>query len=285
MAKNKQRFLEVDGADVPAALHEIESDRSTLSGTTSPKVRPEKLREEKTKVRDTRRAKRVAAKAKAAKGPDWEFIERGRAKGSPAVTFSPSAERREHWVEILKRRPRDTDRKRLLRLLGDEFARTYKRYRRQVQPGWEMLDKESKHARQGAMLCILKSVTPRQLIEYWHAHVGEFTGMKFPSLSFLVAPGNVDRVSAEVAVEGPKPKTRAERESPRIHAYSDTTELDAKIRPGLTAAGFDMNVFSDRQLLTVQSTARAIAQGHDMFVSSKLKPMVTWVVENLYRAD
>lgn len=226
------------------------------------------------------------AEAKVAhSGPDWDFIEAGRRKGKPKVTFNPGDERRESWTEILSRSSSDPARKRLTDKLGKEFMRVYTRYRKQVQPRWTPIDEDMKAAKTAARLCFVKVVTPRQLIEYWHEHVGDFTGMQFPSLSFLAAPGNVDRVSAIVALGGSvkrKPKSKQVKDAPRIHAYSDPHALDSRLRPGLTQAGFDLREFSDRALLTVQSTARARAAGVDMFVSSKMKPMVNWAVENLY---
>ena len=278
MAKGKQRFLEFQGAHLPASLHEASPVHTPyVSPNTSDitsKVRAKRIEEKST------RAKRVVK----AGDPNWDFIECGRKKGKPRVTFTPGEGRRESWVEILGRRKSDPARKRLVNLLGKEFMRVYIRYRKTVQPRWQSVGEDLKPASAAARLCLIKSVTPRQLIEYWHEHVGDFTGMKFPSLGFLAAPGNIDCVSAVVALGGSvkaKPKGKKTNKPP-IHAFSDPNDLDSRLRDGLGNAGFDTRTFSDRQLLTIQSTARARAQGIDVFVSSTMRPLVDWAQENLY---
>jgi hypothetical protein len=269
--------LEIQGAHLPAALHEATPVHTSYVSEENVVTKIRRKRNEE----KTTRAKRVVKAGE----PDWDFIENGRRSGKPRVTFRPSEERRERWVEILSRKASDSDRKKLVKLLGAQFMRVYIRYRKTVQPRWSSTDEDLKTARAAARLCLLKSVTPRQLIEYWHEHVGDFTGMQFPSLSFLAAPGNVDCVSAIVALGGnvkAKPKAKKRGASPPIHAYSDPSELDSRLRVGLRDAGFDVRTFSDRALLTIQSTARAKSRGVDVFVSSKMRPMVEWAMENLY---
>jgi hypothetical protein len=143
-----------------------------------------------------------------------------------------------------------------------------------------MLPQERKHAMLAATLCIHRRVTPSQLIGYWVEHVGDFTGMKFPALNFLAVVGNVDRVSVEVMV-GPAKKPKSKRRGPEVHAYSGA--LDPGLRPGLIDAGLmESGEFSDRFLMTIQTTAQALSQGRRLFVSAKLKPLVRWAVEHLY---
>lgn len=187
-------------------------------------------------------------------------------------------------MDVLSARRPNKDRNQLERKLEREFIRVYMRHRHKLDPNARVMPSEHKYARAAAVACIFKSITPTQLIEYWVDNIGNFTGMNFPPLSFLSGPGNVDRAAVEVSFSRPKRRKRKRRgrrtESPEVHAYSG--ELDSRLRPGLEAAGFDLSRFSDRFLLSVQTTAVSRAAGKDMFVSSKMKPMVQWAVDNLY---
>jgi hypothetical protein len=62
--------------------------------------------------------------------------------------------------------------------------------------------------------------------------------------------------------------------------------LHPELKTGLEKAGFDIRQWSDRHLLTVQIAAATIVNGNKfLFVEPKMKPMVTWVVENIYGFD
>lgn len=249
------------------------------------------MKPDASKMRETT-AKRKQAKAEARKRPkaepDWDMIEQANADTGkePKLTFAPSAAKRAQMVAVLERKPADPERRKLQVKLTREFVRIYKRYRRMYHPTYLLVKSEEKHAAEAARLCILKGVTPRQLIEYWHANVGNFTGMRFPTLSFLAVAGNVDRVSVEDFDRTDRPISGRQRtltvDSPKVHAYGESG-IDKRLRPGLESAGIDTTQFSDRQLMTVQSTAQAVAAGHNLFISSKLRPMIKWAVKHLYK--
>jgi hypothetical protein len=229
--------------------------------------------------RETERAKRVCGRK--SKGKQLRKAEK-RAP-SESLTFAPADDERERMIRVLFRKQPNRERAKLEESLTREFLRIYKRRRRELQPNYMMVDKERKHASEAAKLCIIKSVTPTQLLDYWVEHVGNFTGMRFPSLNFLAVAGNVDRVSVEVAIQPGKTRSQPgkRKEAHEVHAYSG--ELDRRLRKGLMEAGIIEGAeISDRFLMTVQTTAQSISQGHDLFVSSKLKPMVDWALEHLY---
>lgn len=219
---------------------------------------------------------------------DWTKPEPGQ---KPSITFTPGLKQRVRMVEILERPRSNPERKAMASKLGSEFLRIYSRYRRTREISYATVPKEKKHAEDVAILCIYKKVTPTQLIEYWEEHIGDFTGMKVPSLAFLTSPGNVDRVACEVGINNGKPTTQPAKKQGNtqqqsgIHSYSDVSRLDRRLRPALTEAGFDLKQFDDRYLLTIQSAAKSIAKGFNMFVSSNMKPMVQWAAKNLFSLE
>lgn len=229
------------------------------------------------------KSKKLDGRAKRGRSKKQKQSQRKAAAGrapSEHLTFSPDDKTRAKMVKMLNRKPSNPERKELEVRLTREFLRMYKRRRHEVQPDYQMLPQERKHAALAATLCIHRRVTPSQLIEYWMEHVGDFTGMKFPALNFLAVVGNVDRVSVEVMVTPGWPR-RKRAGPPEVHAYSGN--LDSRLRPGLIDAGLmEAGELSDRFLMTIQTTAQAISQGRHLFVSAKLKPLVLWAVGRLY---
>lgn len=300
MAKaSKQRFLEIGGLDLPdtpivtgnnneageesnIACGEkqngnVEFDDKTgdsLTSYTQEPVNLSRVRAKRSEAKRSRTGHRTLRKSNRAAAA-------ARAPGEH-VTFSPGEDERQRLVAILSRHVSDRERRALIKRLGKEFTRIYKRHRSEVDSTWWMDDKEQRDAETAGRLCLLKGVTPSQLIEYWQGEIQNFTGMRFPTLHFLASAGNVDQVAVTL-VQSKKPKKHKHNASvdrPEIHGYSG--DLDPRLRPGLQRAGCDLVGFSDRSLLTVQTTAQTIARGRDVFVSSKLRPLVDWAVKNLF---
>lgn len=297
----RQRFLALDGDDTPEPMvvgnQDQDSDEQSKKSGKSDSVGSDesggiksayptgernnslnlgKLKAQKSNERAKRKSSRnskTKAMGKAEKRSPGEHL-----------TFAPGPEERARMVKTLGYKANNRDRTKLERRLTTEFIRIYKRRRRVVQPGAEVLPEERKYATRAGRLCVLKSVTPTQLIDYWEENAGNFTGMRFPALNFLATAGNVDRVSVEVAIaprKGKRKKSKQNRGSPEIHAYGG--ELDPRLRPGLVEAEIiEGGEISDRYLMTVQTTAQSLANGRHLFVSSTLKPMVDWALQNLY---
>lgn len=302
--RKKQRFLSENGRDLPDALarqivvsessagakedSEVDHNNSIESGGVKPRSATRKSKLASALQLDKLKSKKVDGRAKRGRNKKQKQAQRAKAASrapSEHLTFSPDDKTRAKMVKLLSRKPSNPERKALEVKLTREFLRMYKRRRHEVQPDYQMLPQERKHATLAASLCIHRRVTPSQLIDYWVEHVGDFTGMKFPSLNFLAVVGNVDRVSVEVSVSAPsKKRGRTKRRGdPEIHAYSGS--LDPRLRRGLIDAKLlEAGELSDRFLMTIQTTAQAISQGRSLFVSSKLKPLVNWAVENLYEA-
>jgi len=241
-----------------------------------------KFREKFNEIKKERSDRGKKSKIRA-RGPlrkvDWEKLDQ---RGSPTISFTPSDEKREVMISILERSDRDSKKKALVKKLASEFGRIYSRYRRMLQkkrgskPTYLLPKQERKYAGRAAEWCIRKSLTPRQVLEYWHANIGNFADnrMTIPPLVFLSGPANIDTVAC-AELEEPKKKNAG-------HGFSDERELDYRLRPGLENAGFETHMFNDRYLLTIQKTAQAIAKGARLFVGSEMKPLVNWAAKNLY---
>lgn len=227
------------------------------------------------------RRKKAIARAAAATRLKTKQFAAAAERTSPEIeriTFSPNEELRAKMIDILKRRPSNAARKALCEKLQREFLRIYHRHRRVVQPRYETMPQERKHALTAAQHCIRRGVTPTDVIEYWAEHIGNFTGMKFPTLNYLALLGSVDRVSVERGISFGK---RAKGTKPTVHPH--TRDLNPALARGLIEAGLIVpGEISESYLHTVQRTAYAISQGHEMFVAKKYKSLVQWAVENLY---
>jgi hypothetical protein len=271
----KQRFVNASGTEAPGESEHLAHVISKHRRVDVSKVKTSK----RGKTRKRERSERSSPSQ-----IDWDKLEleKGQPSGRPRLTFAPSDKQHAKLIKVLMRKPSDDERRKLENDLGEKFAVIYTRYRRVVQPAYKSpLRDEMKYCIAAARLCILKRVRPFQVIQYWHEHLPNFTGMKFPPLPFLASAGNIDQVSV-AGIQGQKGARVKKPDDPRIHAYSDVSALHPLLRRGLTKAGFDLQCFSDRHLLTVQATAAAMARGHtDMFISSKLRPMVVWAFENL----
>ena len=218
------------------------------------------------------------------------------------VTFDPRRPKHALMRKVLARPPRDPERAKLVKRLESEFCRLYSRYRRAAERAagravvtYEVTAKERKYAAAAGILCVQRGVTPRQLMEFWHANIKHFqraNHLQVPTLSFLSGVSNVDTVACglvfdETAPGGARIGTSdpdGNGARPRAgNSFSDTARLDARLRPGLDGAGFSTRELNDRYLLTVQKNAVAIAAGRDIFIGKgPLRDMSRWAASNLY---
>lgn len=237
---------------------------------------------------------------KAAKKPfNWEKLEQD-LRGNPVVTFEPKPKDRVDMIEVLNRKPRDPERRALYRKLTSEFGRIYARYRRMLQkeagnqPSYLLPDKErDRYAGEAAMWCIIKEVTPRQVLEYWAANIRNFADgtMKIVPLSFLSSPANIEQVVCSVMehTDGGQRKwkpgdfDKAKQSQHVGHSFSDVSKLHKGLRRGLIEQGFDVRNCDDRYLMSIQVAAISVAKGHRMFISSAIRDMVVWAAENIYK--
>ncbi len=239
------------------------------------------LREEDKRKR-SERAKKSRRRTPPTKTIDWSRLDQ---RGNPAITFSPSPKELEKLIKILDRKPRDATRKQIVDKLSVESSRIYTRYRRKLlerrgasRLGYKMPEQELKFARRFGEFCIRKAVTPQACIKYWHYNIKNFaqSNLKIPSLAFLSSPTNIETVACST-FDGEAVEQRV-----NMNGFSDVSSLDPKLRRRLTAAGFETNELDDRFLMTIQKTAQAISNGADLFVAAGMRPMVVWVVENVY---
>lgn len=227
---------------------------------------------------------------------DWKRLE----GDNPIFQFEMTESEREKYIEILEwkkenrkkkktaeeikiEKRNDKKRRKLLNKIGDEFAIIYSRYRKLVQEmsgrqrNYKVYKGEIKHAQKAGYWCVLKGISPIDLLKYWHENISSFANanLKVPPLSFLSSPVNVETVvcSAEDL------ETKEEFSN---HSFWDVSKLNPKIRSGLTSAGINVQKYSDRYLLTVQSAAQTVAGDHDVFMADHLREMAEWVAINLY---
>lgn len=256
--------------------------------------------------RARRDARNAANRARGIEVLDWNELDEPK-KLVPGetdldlVTFDPRTSKHELMRTVLARKPRDPERAALVKRLETEFCRLYTRYRRAAERAngrpvvtYEVTQKERKYAQAAGVLCVQRGVTPRQLMEFWHANIKHFkraSNMQVPSLSFLSSVANVDTVACglvldETAPGGSRIGSNAEGDGVRPregNSFSDTARLDARLRPGLEGAGFSTRQLNDRYLLTVQKNAQGIATGRDIFIGKgPLRDMSLWAARNLY---
>lgn len=208
-------------------------------------------------------------------------------RGHPSVSFDPHSKERPRLLRILSKSKRDVKRKKLIAKLGVEFSRIYVRYRRaaEVSQGRPISfsstlpEKEKGYAAEAGVLCIEKGVTPRQVLEYWHEHIGSFAhkGLTIPPLSMLKSSAMIDQVACS-NLDGKKRKKPKKKQR---NTFAQTNSLDDRLRAGIESLGLDSSEYSDRFLATIQSMADSIRNGNKIFMSPQLRPIVAWAVENL----
>ncbi len=253
-----------------------------------------------------RRAKRVLQRENLPRHPshgrpiDWSRLDQ---TGKPQITFSPDASERAEMIVLLEldSRSMTTSERKMKKLMEAKlltvFIRIYETYRRDVMRsrGWDMINyavqkSERKYAFRAAVACIIKGVTPRQVLEYWHSHIGNFADSKMPvpPLTFLSQPSNIDAVYIALMSEkhGVAPSTNrgAQLKVRSSHTMSDTSLLDPRLRAALTDEGFNMCEINDIYLTTVQAYAIDVTTGATKarLIPSKLRPMVKWAAEHFF---
>jgi hypothetical protein len=210
------------------------------------------------------------------------------------ISFDPNSKQRRKMIHILERSPKDPERRDLVARLGAEFGRIYVRYRRNAERAltgharYGIFEKDKQYAEEAAINCVVRGVTPRQLIEYWHTNIRTFAdrSMSIPPLSIIKAAGCVDQVACQLLEGNSSPKFSKKKDTDSRpegrNSFSDPNTLDRRFRPQATKAGFDLSEYSDRYLVTLQKMAISKAQGERVFISSKLEKLVSWLATNLY---
>lgn len=220
---------------------------------------------------------------------DWERIDK---YGNPTVSFDPGHPLHGKIAKVLLDEEANPKlREIVLEKLITETSRIYTRYRRdeaksrgalgiKMAPG----PKQHKQLEQIAIGCINLGITPRQVLEYWHSRVKDFThgNLTVPGLGFLSSYVNLDQVACSgigtIKTAPTELKTAADR-----NPFSDLSRFDVRLRGCLERGGFDTTAFNDRYLLSVQHNAVSIAKGHDIFVGDgKFGKMIRHAAEHLY---
>lgn len=241
---------------------------------------------------------RETSKLRLLKKPiDWSQLDQ---VGRPVVSFDPFSKERPRAIRILKRDARDRTRQEIVRKYGVEFSRIYVRYRRDAErrktgksyTSYEVRHKhEQKACEEAAIQCVLRGVTPRQVLEYWDANIKDYTNQNLviPSLNFLKSASAIDRVACSaLGTIGRIEKTRAPVETAKIkpetrNTFSGVGGLDIRLRQALEDGGFPTQAYNDRYLLSIQHNALAIAAGKSIFMAEgRVRNMVKYAAKTLY---
>jgi len=255
----------------------------------------------KKQIAQTNAIHRQTAKARAVKKPiDWSRLDQ---VGRPVVSFDPFNKERPRALRILKRDARDRTRQEIVRKYGVEFSRIYVRYRRDAErrktgltaPDYMVRhEREQKACEEAAIQCVLRGVTPRQVLEYWDSNIKNYTNnnLTIPPLNFLKSASAIDRVACSaLGTVGRIEKTRTAPETVKIkpenrNTFSGVGGLDIRLRPTLEAAGFPTQAYNDRYLLSIQHNALAIAAGKSIFMAEgRVRNMVKHAAKALYSTE
>lgn len=220
---------------------------------------------------------------------DWSAIDR---YGNPIVSFDPGHPLHEKIVKAISTEAADVRlREVVLDKLTTETSRIYERYRReelksrgytgssQFVPATQRPKLE-----QIAIGCINLGITPRQVLEFWHSRVGDYTHGQhtIPSLGFLSRWANLDMVACS-GIGALKTAKKELKTAEDRNPFSALDGLDVKLRGALERGGFDTIAFNDRYLLSIQHNALALAAGKNLFVADgKFGRMIRFAAENLY---
>lgn len=198
---------------------------------------------------------------------------------SSASLFGLEGKARSKALALLTKTNASKERKAYAAKLAAEFQRQYCRFRKVNDKWFKLHGKEARYMEEAAILCIEREITPARLIKYWAAHVERFH-MRYPPPSFISSPGNIDAAASFYALNGLDADPEAFKRKPAtnaaagLHGYADTTQLHKGLRRELEKGGFDVSDWSDRDLMSIQNAAEAIARGRRLFVSSTMRPMV-----------
>ncbi len=231
---------------------------------------------------------------------NWTEVEDGFLAG-----IKTDSQEWKHLYDVISRTGNDREQRQLLKKLGREFGKMYEHYRRFAERAagkipkterddgdgsyfYKVIAEDIPYCKKIARFCILRNVHPTQLLEYWHSHVKNFTGMEFPSLGFLGHIQRVDEValshgSSRVAKRSERPGSVSA--TPRHgNSYADLSRLDPKLRPALESAGFPTEKHNDYFLLTVQYMAMQLAKGKKFFLPpGSERDMAKWLASNFFK--
>lgn len=288
--RKKRKFLSIHGEESRTASyividHKSLENQSRIDGKDG---KTEKAEEEN--GRAVVKVERVA-KARAKRKAD---AKKKRRKRGPvkignlenlksAKIFDPSPEDRAEMRRLLALSPNSKFRRALVAKMGAEFIRQYTRWRKINDPYFKLHASEEKFGAQGAILAFERGVTPEQLIRYWATHIQKFR-LRYAPFHFIAAGANIDAAASFYSLNGPKADpakiedSKGSNVAAGLHGYADTNALHPALRSGLVEAGHNVAEWSDRELMTVQNAAKAIASGRDLFVSSRLRPLVDWAI-------
>jgi len=253
------------------------------------RIRAERSEARATNARDHSTAQKIQGRVPGT--IDWVQLDRYE---DPVLTFDPGSRKHPLFITILDRPKSDKSRQALVDKIATEFSRIYTRYRREAERRRKLVStynvstEERRYAEEAGIMCLRKGVTPRQLLQYWDANIGNFAqrDMVLPPLSFLKSPANIDRVAcssmsapaalgAPSAPDSPKPAAG--------NSYTATGRLHPDLRKTLEGGGFKTQAYNDRYLLTLQHNAELLAKGTKVFMAAgKAKEMAEFVAEVLF---
>jgi len=289
--RKKRKFLTLQGEESRTASYRV-IDHKSLENQS--RIDGEDGKTEKAEKKTGRAKVKVERVAKAREKRKADAKKKRRTRGAVKIgnlenlksskIFTPSPEDKAEMRRLLNLSPNSKFRRELVARMGAEFVRQYVRWRKINDPYFKLHGSEEKFGAQGAVLAFERGITPEQLIRYWAAHIHKFR-LRYAPLHFVAAAANIDAAASFYSLNGPKADpakiedSKGSNVAAGLHGYADTNALHPELRGGLVEAGHDVGDWSDRELMTVQNAAKAIAGGRDLFVSSRLRPLVDWAIK------
>lgn len=250
------------------------------------KTMKQKIKNKQSEKRKQRRVKKDALAIGKSNNPslDWDKFDE---RGESIISFDLDDEQRKKILGVLKRN--DKKKKNLMEKLQAEFIRLYSNYRKSIIRAlgqsakcYEVRQFDNKYGARAAVHCIKYGITPKKLFMYWHHRSSSLYGnekMKVPQLSFL---SNEFCVKAAADSIDESDDIEQVVDSVFGNDFSELNKLDGRVR-SLLNKKWNLENYTDRELLTVQVAARALALGHSIYIDDEIFEMVKYLSDKLYK--
>jgi len=236
------------------------------------------------------RKKRGGSKISCNPALPWQDLDK---RGNPVISFELDDNQREKILLIIKL-DKDCEEK-ITKKFRSEFIRLYTRYRKAIMRAngesservrkFTVREGDKKRIVSAVITCLERKLLPIELFQYWHNRVFNLydgARMKIPPLSFLTSEYAIITAAEADDNEIERP---AEDVIENIFGsdYSQLNKLDPRIRPRLSKSRHGDFGFNDRELLSVQIAARALASGCDVFIDDKIIEAAKYLAKTLYK--
>ena len=175
------------------------------------------------------------------------------------------------------------------KLIMDEVARQYANWRNQIHMAaskagrsrfFRIPVKDRPKLKFLALECLRSGYAPTDHFQrIWNrANIGFIKYDALMAFRYMFYEATIEDTSSQVELYGRHSFWKARQNSStqktgQTHSFSDTSQLHAELRPLLTREGFDTSALTDRELMTIQSSAKNLAKASKVFVPGPLRAM------------